>query len=69
MWLIDEIFDIFKIEVGKMELEYEMIEFVIVVNDLKVMFFLLVREKGIDLFVEIELGVFKEVEMDCMRLE
>lgn len=67
--LIDEILDLSKIEAGKMDLEYSTVLVKEVVNDMKGLFSVLAKEKGLELKMEIENTVPLTMETDKMRLE
>jgi len=67
--LIDEILDLAKIESGKMYLEYEDVQIIEVVQDLKNLMNPLVKEKGIEFNINIEKDLEKSFETDRLRLD
>lgn len=67
--LIDEILDLAKIESGKMSLEYQNVEILDVVTDLRNLFNPLMQEKGIEFIVNIDPELQRSIETDRLRLD
>lgn len=67
--LIDEILDLSKIESGKMELDYSDVKVETIANEMKSMFELMAKEKGVDFLVEVKTGTPSVIETDKLRLE
>ena len=67
--LIDEILDLSKIEAGKMDLDYSYVSFKQVMDDMRMLFEPLAREKGLQLDFETDTETITEIETDKMRLE
>ena len=67
--LIDEILDLSKIEAGKMDLDYSYVSFRQVIDDMRMLFDPLAREKGLQLYFETDPDLMMEIETDKMRLE
>lgn len=66
--LIDEILDLSKIEAGKMDLDYSYVSFKQVIDDMRMLFEPLAREKGLELSFETDPDMITEIETDKMRL-
>jgi signal transduction histidine kinase/DNA-binding response OmpR family regulator/CHASE3 domain sensor protein len=66
--LIDEILDLSKIEAGKMELEYERVALVDIVEDINGLFAPVAKEKGLAFSVTIDKKTDPVIETDKMRL-
>jgi signal transduction histidine kinase/DNA-binding response OmpR family regulator/CHASE3 domain sensor protein len=66
--LIDEILDLSKIEAGKMDLDYSYVSFKQVIDDMRMLFEPLAREKGLELSFEMDPDMITEIETDKMRL-
>lgn len=66
--LIDEILDLSKIEAGKMDLDYSYVSFKQVIDDMRMLFEPLAREKGLQLYFETDPEMTAEIETDKMRL-
>ena len=67
--LIDEILDLSKIEAGKMELEFNQVSIKEISQDLKSLFGLLAKEKGLEFVINIDPKVPAFIETDKTRLE
>ncbi|MGV8877682.1 MAG: response regulator [Sphingobacteriaceae bacterium] len=67
--LINEILDLSKIEAGKMTLEYEDVEIVDIVSQLRRLFAPLAKEKNLELIISVDADVSLSIETDKMRLE
>lgn len=67
--LIDEILDLSKIEAGKMELDYQMVDIGGVTEDLRAMFLPIVQEKSLALEIEVDPALDATLETDRTRLE
>lgn len=67
--LINEILDLSKIEAGKMTLEYEDVEIVDIVSQMRGLFAPLAKEKNLDLIISVDADVPLNIETDKMRLE
>lgn len=67
--LIDEILDLSKIEAGKMELEYQPVMLQEIVNDMKLLFTPMAKEKKIDFIINVDEQLPSQIETDKMRLE
>ncbi len=67
--LIDEILDLSKIEAGKMDLEYADTSVKEIMDDMKILFAPIAREKNLELKVDIKNGLPETIRMDKMRLE
>ncbi|SCC16448.1 Signal transduction histidine kinase [Chitinophaga costaii] len=67
--LIDEILDLSKIESGKMELEYQPVKLALLLEDLKALYNPMAREKGLEIFWELQEGTPEFIETDRQRLD
>jgi signal transduction histidine kinase/DNA-binding response OmpR family regulator/CHASE3 domain sensor protein len=67
--LIDEILDLSKIESGKMDLDYSHVSFKQLMDDMRMLFDPLAREKGLQFHCETDPDMITEIETDKMRLE
>src|SRR5258705_3939603 len=67
--LIDEILDLSKMEAGKMELDYSFVSVKQVMDDMRMLFEPLAREKELQLDFETDPDMITEIETDKMRLE
>ncbi len=66
--LIDEILDLSKIEAGQMQLEYQTVAVAEITDELRALFALLAKEKGLDFSIIVEPGVPSLIETDKTRL-
>ncbi|WP_295672869.1 response regulator [uncultured Mucilaginibacter sp.] len=67
--LIDELLDLSKIEAGKMDLEYQKIPLIELVNTMQSLFAPVAKEKGLHFIINQETGNTTAMETDRMRLE
>lgn len=67
--LIDEILDLSKIESGKMTLSYETVEVSELLNDLRMLFQPLTKEKNVELNIKIDTNVPAKIETDRFRID
>jgi signal transduction histidine kinase/DNA-binding response OmpR family regulator/CHASE3 domain sensor protein len=67
--LIDEILDLSRIESGKLQLEYAMLSMTEVLDDMRMLFGPIAKDKNLDLHVVMEEGASSQLETDKMRLE
>jgi signal transduction histidine kinase/DNA-binding response OmpR family regulator/CHASE3 domain sensor protein len=67
--LIDEILDLSRIESGKLQLEAGLVPVEEVLNDMKMLFGPLAKDKNLDLHIIMDEGVPAQLETDKMRLE
>jgi len=67
--LIDEILDLSRIESGKLELEHSLVCVEEILDDLRMLFVPLARDKHLELNFIVEEGVPVQLETDKMRLE
>ena len=67
--LIDEILDLSKIESGKMDLDYSYVSIKQVIDNMRMLFEPLAREKSLQLYFETDPEMITEIETDKMRLE
>jgi signal transduction histidine kinase/CheY-like chemotaxis protein/CHASE3 domain sensor protein len=67
--LIDEILDLSRIESGKLQLEAGLVSVEEVLNDMKMLFGPLAKDKNLDLHIIMDEGVPAQLETDKMRLE
>ncbi|MES1160169.1 MAG: CHASE3 domain-containing protein, partial [Bacteroidota bacterium] len=67
--LIDEILDLSRIESGKLQLEHTLITVEEVMNDLRMLFVPLAKDKNLDLQFIVEEGTSVQLETDKTRLE
>jgi len=67
--LIDEILDLSRIESGKLQLEAGLVPVEEVLNDMKMLFGPLAKDKNLDLHIMMDEGVPAQLETDKMRLE
>jgi len=67
--LIDEILDLSKIEAGKMQLEFATIRVAGIAEDLRIVYDLLARQKGIEFSIHVADDVPSEIVTDKLRLE
>ncbi len=67
--LIDEILDLSKIESGKLQLEYAVVTVEEIMEDLRMLFAPLAKDKNLELNFIIEEGAPVQLETDKMRLE
>jgi signal transduction histidine kinase/CheY-like chemotaxis protein/CHASE3 domain sensor protein len=67
--LIDEILDLSKIESGKMELDYSDVKIETIASEMKSMFELMAKEKGVEFIIDIKKDTPSVIETDKMRLE
>jgi signal transduction histidine kinase/CheY-like chemotaxis protein/CHASE3 domain sensor protein len=67
--LIDEILDLSKIESGKMELDYSDVKVETIATEMRSMFELMAKEKGVEFIVDIKKNVPSVIETDKLRLE
>lgn len=67
--LIDEILDLSKIEAGKMELEYSVVELDEIVQDMRSLFTPIAREKGLELGFTVAKSIDRTLTTDKLRLE
>ena len=66
--LINDILDLSKIEAGKLELIYEPIDLVAIINEIKNIFFLKTTEKGLDLILYFENSFPNAIFLDEIRV-
>ena len=66
--LIDEILDLSKIEAGQMSLDYAPVTVQDITDELRALFGLVAKEKGLDFAITVEPGVPAVLETDRMRL-
>jgi signal transduction histidine kinase/DNA-binding response OmpR family regulator len=66
--LIDEILDLSKIESGKMQLDYELVAFTDVTDEIKKLFEPLAKEKGVEFSIQIDPLLPAQIETDKLRL-
>jgi signal transduction histidine kinase/DNA-binding response OmpR family regulator/CHASE3 domain sensor protein/HAMP domain-containing protein len=67
--LIDEILDLSRIESGKLQLEYAMLSMTVVLDDMRMLFGPIAKDKNLHLHVIVEEGAPSQLETDMMRLE
>lgn len=67
--LIDEILDLSKIESGKMELDYSDVKIETIATEMKSMFDLMAKEKGVEFIIDTKKETPSVIETDKMRLE
>jgi signal transduction histidine kinase/DNA-binding response OmpR family regulator/CHASE3 domain sensor protein len=67
--LIDEILDLSKIESGKLQLEHSIVPVHDLLNDMRMLFAPIAKDKGLDLHIVVEEGTPAQLETDKMRLE
>jgi signal transduction histidine kinase/DNA-binding response OmpR family regulator/CHASE3 domain sensor protein len=67
--LIDEILDLSKIESGKMELDYTDVKLETIANEMKTMFELMAKEKGVEFIIDVKKDAPSIIETDKLRLE
>jgi len=67
--LIDEILDLSRIESGKLQLEHSIVKVDEIVNDMRMLFVPLAKDKGLELRLIVEEGTPAQIETDKMRLE
>jgi signal transduction histidine kinase/DNA-binding response OmpR family regulator/CHASE3 domain sensor protein len=67
--LIDDILDLSKIEAGKLQLEYAYVTVQEVLNDMRMLFVPLAKDKGLELHILTEEGTPSQLETDKLRLE
>lgn len=67
--LIDELLDLSKIEAGKMELDYTMVQLSEIMTDIGALFAPVAKEKKLDLFIESKLSKDITFQTDKMKLE
>lgn len=67
--LIDHVLDLSKIEAGKIELAYENVNLLSMINDLQAMFSNLAAEKGLSLVFALDDSVPPEIIFDQVRLQ
>jgi signal transduction histidine kinase/DNA-binding response OmpR family regulator/CHASE3 domain sensor protein len=67
--LIDEILDLSRIESGKLQLEAGLVPVEEVLNDMRMLFGPLAKDKNLDLHIVMDEGVPAQLETDKMRLE
>ena len=67
--LIDEILDLSRIESGKLQLEHSIVKVDEIVNDMRMLFVPLAKDKGLELKIIVEGNIPAQVETDKMRLE
>jgi PAS domain S-box-containing protein len=66
--LINDILDLSKIEAGKMEIVYEPVDPKAILNEIKQIFALKTREKGIEFYIEVDSDLPKSLLLDEARL-
>src|SRR5260221_4911488 len=67
--LIDEILDLSRIESGKLPLEHTIVPVTDLLDDMRMLFGPIAKDKNLDLFILMEEGVPAQLETDKMRLE
>ena len=67
--LIDEILDLSRIESGKLPLEHMLVTVTEVMDDMRMLFEPIARDKNLDLQIVVEEGTPMQLETDKMRLE
>jgi signal transduction histidine kinase/DNA-binding response OmpR family regulator/CHASE3 domain sensor protein len=67
--LIDEILDLSRIESGKLQLEFNIVTISSIVEDMRMLFVPLARDKNLDVVFDVERGTSEQLETDKMRLE
>ncbi|HEY6902358.1 MAG TPA: response regulator, partial [Puia sp.] len=67
--LIDEILDLSRIESGKLPLEHSIVPVTEVLEDMRMLFEPIARDKNLDLHILVEEGTPAQMETDKMRLE
>jgi len=67
--LIDEILDLSRIESGKLPLEHMLVTVTEVMDDMRMLFEPIARDKNLDLHIIVEEGTPMQLETDKMRLE
>jgi len=67
--LIDEILDLSRIESGKLELEHSLVAVEEIMDDMRMLFAPLAKDKGLELNFIVEEGLPSQLETDKMRLE
>jgi signal transduction histidine kinase/CheY-like chemotaxis protein len=69
LYLIDEILDLSKIEAGKMELEFNEVSLTEIVNDLRVLFEPVAKDRGLQFIITLDKDLPSQLDTDKMRLE
>lgn len=69
LWLINEIFDLFKIEVGKIEIQYEFMFICVLIQMLEYVFCLLVQKKGVGFSINGVVDLFVMILIDFGWME
>ena len=67
--LIDEILDLSRIESGKLQLEHSIVPVNELLNDMRMLFGPIAKDKGVDLYIVMDEGTPAQLETDKMRLE
>jgi len=67
--LIDEILDLSRIESGKLQLEHSIVPVNDLLNDMRMLFAPIAKDKGLDLHIVLDDGTPAQLETDKMRLE
>jgi signal transduction histidine kinase/DNA-binding response OmpR family regulator/CHASE3 domain sensor protein len=67
--LIDEILDLSRIESGKLQLEFTIVSIASIVEDMRMLFVPLARDKNLEVSFQVEEGTPAQLETDKMRLE
>lgn len=67
--LIDEILDLSRIESGKLQLEHSIVPVNDLLNDMRMLFAPIAKDKGLDLHIVLDEGTPAQLETDKLRLE
>ncbi|HEV2482040.1 MAG TPA: response regulator [Puia sp.] len=67
--LIDEMLDLSRIESGKLQLEHSIVPVNDLLNDMRMLFAPIAKDKGLDLHIVVDEGTPAQLETDRMRLE
>jgi signal transduction histidine kinase len=66
--LINDIPDLSRIEAGKMQLQYEVVNLPFLLNEIKNIFYLKAIDKGLDFNLEVDRGLPEALLMDALRI-